>query len=108
MRARRIGSSASGCPASNASGAARITDGSLSPDGSWVVLRTIRQLAFYRSSEWLAGDWQSERRVDLSALGEPQGEGVAFGAGESVLVAGEGGSTTRPGTFAHLTCELER
>jgi hypothetical protein len=58
----------------------RITDGSVSPSGEWVVLRTHRALNFYRTSRLTSGDWHPDRVVDLSALHEPQGEGIAFGS----------------------------
>jgi hypothetical protein len=84
--------------------AARVTDGSVSPDGRWVVLRTARALTFHRTAEFTAGNWQEARRVDLASLEEPQGEGVAIGPDDVVYVAGEGGGKGRPGTFAHLSC----
>jgi hypothetical protein len=82
----------------------RITDGAVSPDGEWVVLRTNHALSFYRTAELLAGNWREARRVDLEPLGEPQGEGVALGVDNSVFVAGESGGKSRSGTFARLTC----
>ena len=86
----------------------RITDGAVSPDGEWVVLRSNRAVTFYRAAELLAGNWRDAGRVDLEQLGEPQGEGVAFGAGNTIYVTGEGGGKSRPGTFAILTCTPER
>jgi hypothetical protein len=82
----------------------RITDGAVSADGGWVVLRSNGSLVFYRAAELMAGAWREARRVDLAKLGEPQGEGVAFGAGNTLYVAGEGGDKVQPGTFARLTC----
>lgn len=82
----------------------RITDGAVSSDGNWVVLRTNSRLTYYRSSEFFAGQWREATHVDLSSLGEPQGEAVALGAGNVVFVAGEGGGKKRPGTFARFTC----
>ena len=81
----------------------RITDGSVSPDGRWVVLRSTRALKFYRAAELLSGMWREVHRLDLAGLGEPQGEGVAFGDG-TLYLAGEGGGKSQPGTFARLTC----
>jgi hypothetical protein len=86
----------------------RITDGSVSPDGEWIVLRTHRALMFHRAARFLAGDWQPERVVDLTRLGERQGEGVAFGPDNYVYLAGEGGRLARSGTFARVTCTFER
>jgi hypothetical protein len=82
----------------------RITDGSVSADGQWVVLRTTKNLTFHRTAELIAGNWREARRVDLDAVGEAQGEGVAIGAGNIVYLAGEGGGRSRPGTFARLAC----
>lgn len=91
-------------PAANA----RITDGGFSPDGAWVVLRTPRRLSFHRASELLSGNWREAHRFDLRAVDEAQGEGVAVAAGGTVYLAGEGGGKSRPGTFARLTCPVER
>ena len=82
----------------------RITDGAVSPDGQWVVLRTKTSLSFYRASDLLAGQWRVANRIDLTSLKEPQGEGVALGADNTVFVAGEGGGKGQQGTFAGFTC----
>jgi hypothetical protein len=84
----------------------RITDSAVSPDGQWVVLRSNRALAFYRTQNLIAGNWREPMRVDLKELGEPQGEGVALGADNTVYVAGEGGGKGQPGTFARFTCAM--
>ena len=81
-----------------------ITDGAVSPDGEWVALRTQSALTFYRASELLAGRWNEATRVDLSPLNEPQGEGIALGAGNIVFLAGEAGGKGGAGTFASFTC----
>ena len=101
MRLERVGE-----PLSKTSPAteSRITDGAISPDGAWVVLRTNTALMFYRASEFLNGNFREARRVDLKPLGEPQGEAVAFGAANTVYVAGEGGGKSQPGTLAVLSC----
>ena len=83
----------------------RVTDGSVSADGRWVVLRTTEHLAFHRAADLLAGNWREASRVDLRPLGEPQGEGVTFGPDNVVYLAGEGGGKGQPGTFARLTCK---
>jgi hypothetical protein len=82
----------------------RITDGTVSPDGTWVVLRSRSALFFYRTAELMAGTWREVRRVDLTPLGEPQGEGVAFGDEKTLYVTGESGSRLPAGTFGVLTC----
>lgn len=82
----------------------RITDGAVSPDDRWVVLRSAQALTFYRAADLLAGNWREAGRMPLAALKEPQGEGVTFGADGSMYVVGEGGGKGQPGTFAQLSC----
>ena len=82
----------------------RVTDGAISPDGRWVVLRSNTRLQFYAAAELLAGCWQEADRVDLAAIAEPQGEGVAFAADSTLYLIGEGGGKSQPGTFGRLTC----
>lgn len=85
----------------------RITDGAVSTDGMWVVLRTNRALAFHRAVDLLAGNWQEAGRVDLGAAGEPQGEGVAIAADGTVYLTGEGGGKSQAGTFTRFACSIK-
>lgn len=85
----------------------RITDAAVSPDGQWVALRSRSSIAFYRAADFVKGQWKEARRVDLTGLREPQGEGIALGPGSEVYLAGEGGGRSQPGTFARFTCELK-
>jgi hypothetical protein len=103
MKLERVGG-----PAAKPDANSRITDGSASPDGQWVVLRSKSELTFYRASDVLAGQWRAAGTVDLTSLGEPQGEGVALGADNTVFLAGEGGKKGQPGTFARLSCPAPR
>lgn len=82
----------------------RMTDGAISPDGEWTVLRTTAALLFHRTAELLNGVWREARRVDVTGSSETQGEGVTFGDATTVYLAGEGGGKKQPGTFARLTC----
>ena len=82
----------------------RVTDGAVSPDGRWVALRTRTSVALHRAADLSAGNWSEVRRIDLKAVGEPQGEGVAIGPDGSLYLAGEGGGQGRPGTLARLAC----
>ena len=84
----------------------RITDGAVSPDGNWVVLRSRQALTFYRAADLLAGNWHEAGRVSLAGIGEPQGEGVTFAANDAVHLISEGGGKKQPGAFARLTCTL--
>jgi hypothetical protein len=94
-------------PAGKAPRTERITDGSVSADGAWVVLRTLRRLDFYKGDEFFTGVWHQAGSVDLRPIGEPQGEAVAFASDRSVFLASEGGGKSNPGTFAHLSCTLD-
>ena len=88
--------------------ASRLTDGSVSPDGAWVVLRSRSSLTFYRAADLLGGQMRPAFTSAVTSLKEPQGEGVAFGSNNTVFIAGEGGGKGQPGTFAHLTCALPK
>jgi hypothetical protein len=85
----------------------RITDGSVSPDGTWVVLRTKQRLAFHRASDLFAGNWAEAGRLDLKATGETQGEGVAIASDGTLYLTGEGGGKSQPGTFAKFACSVK-
>jgi hypothetical protein len=85
-------------------GKAWITDGSVSPDGQWVALRSRSNLTFYRASDVLAGNWREASTVDLTPLKEPQGEGIELGPDDTVYLAGEGGGKGRAGTFVRFAC----
>jgi len=99
----RIGASIQG----KATQEQRITDGAVSPDGQWVALRSRGSLVFFRTTDFLKGQWNEARRVDLAALREPQGEGIALGSNNTVFLAGEGGGKGQPGTLTRFTCELQ-
>jgi hypothetical protein len=82
----------------------RVTDAAISRDGRSIVLRTNHELIFYSAAEFLRGEFVETGRFDLTALGEPQGEGIVFGSGDAVHVAGEGGGRQAPGTLGTLSC----
>jgi hypothetical protein len=84
----------------------RITDGSASPDGKWVVLRSRTALTFYRAADLFAGKTTAAATIDLRSLKEAQGEGIAYGPDATVFLAGEGGGKGLPGTFARFSCAL--
>ena len=82
----------------------RITDGAISPSGAQIALRTARAILFFDADEFAAGTWRERGRVSLEQLREPQGEGLTFADEKTIVLAGEGGGTDQPGTFARLTC----
>ena len=96
----RVGQPRSG----KASETERVTDGAVSPDGTWVVLRTKQGFTLHRGEDLFAGNWRDAGRVDLKAVGEAQGEGIAIAADGTVYLTGEGGGKAQPGTFAKYAC----
>lgn len=84
----------------------RITGASASPDGRWVALRTLGELALYRTADLLRGDAGAPIRVDLGSLNEPQGEGVGWGPGGTVYLSSESGKKSHPGSLARLSCTV--
>jgi hypothetical protein len=50
----------------------RISDGAVSANGEWVVLRTAQHLTFHRTTEFLTGNWRVATTVDLKAVGEAE------------------------------------
>jgi uncharacterized protein YjiK len=83
-----------------------ITDAAASRDGKWIVLRSNDSMFLYRAAELLEQRAAKPIQVDLRALNEPQGEGIAFGPEGTVYVVGEGGSKNRPGSFIAMQCTL--
>jgi hypothetical protein len=82
--------------------AERVTGADADADGRWVVLRTGASLSAYDANDFVAGGepmWQ----MDLSSLGEAQGEGVAVDAVGLVTLIGERGDGPS-GTIARLQC----
>ncbi len=94
-------------PSHDVDARARLTGAAASPDGRWVVVRTHHTLTFYRMPEFIAGTWREVGSVDVTPLKEPQGEGVAFGAGQAMFLVSEGGEKSRPGVLNQLTCTLQ-
>jgi hypothetical protein len=84
----------------------RVTGASASPDGRWVAVRTYGRLAFYRTPELLA-DGGPAYTVDLTPLGEPQGEAVALADDGTVLLTSESGVQGFPPRATWLKCTLE-
>jgi hypothetical protein len=86
-----------------------VTDADASSDGTRVAVRTHQDVVFYRTSELLKGDVEHGSAVPTGEVGEPQGEGVAFGRTGAIVLAGEGGGSSRkprPGTLASLQCRF--
>jgi hypothetical protein len=103
VRLERVGKTAA-APAADL----RITDGDVSPDGQWVVLRSKSALTFYRAADLFSGQWRPSATVDVTTLKESQGEGIAFGSDNTLVLAGEGGGKGGAGTFVRFACDLPR
>jgi len=84
----------------------KITGAGASVDDRWVALRTHAAVFVFSQVDLISPHASEPIRIDVSGLGEPQGEGVAFGPGGIVYLVGEGGGHHRPGTFASLRCTL--
>lgn len=85
---------------------ARVTGGAVSPDGRWAAVRTVNALSLEPLEDFLAGRSGMLHHVDLSALGEPQGEGVAFDGDGGVVLTSEAGSVLGPSILTRLKCSL--
>lgn len=83
----------------------QVTGADASPDGGWVAVRAYRTLLLYRAGPLLAGDVEPALRVDLTPVGEAQGEAVALADDGTVVLASEG-ARGLPGTMAVLRCDL--
>jgi hypothetical protein len=83
-----------------------VTDAEASADGSWIAVRTKEEAVFYPTDDFLRGDVEHGTAVPLTEFAEPQGEGITFGTGSAVYLAGEGGGKRAPGTFLRLDCSL--
>ncbi|HEX8361699.1 MAG TPA: hypothetical protein VF613_16400 [Longimicrobium sp.] len=85
----------------------RITGASASADGQWVVLRTLRELSFYRARELTSPTAPATPLVfDVSPLNEAQGEAVSFGGSGTLYLTSEGGKKKDPATLSRLSCTL--
>jgi hypothetical protein len=104
MRLERIGKGQEG---KKVDAKVRPTGAAISPDGRWVAVRTTDFVTFYRAADLLSGRWREAFRTDVTPLREPQGEGVTFGANDTVFLVSEGGNRSGSGSFARLRCTLQ-
>lgn len=84
----------------------RVTGASASPSGDWVSVRTYGWLMLYRTEQFVAGNTEPALLVNLSPLGEAQGEAVALADDGTVILGSEGPSKRATGTLARLLCRL--
>lgn len=81
----------------------RITDAAVSPDRRWIALRTNDLVLFFARDALLSGRPTPPLAFDARGLREPQGEGLAWGHGSDLFLAGEGDNA---GTFTRISCNL--
>jgi len=87
----------------------RITGGSASRDGRWIALRTLRSVTLFPTQGGAVQSLANPRVTDLTALDEPQGEGVGFGEGGTLFLTSEGGRSKKTSAvMARLACTLPR
>ena len=59
---------------------------------------------YFAANAFMRGDFRESHRVDVSGLGEPQGEALAIGPDGTVYLGSEGGNEKRPGILSMLAC----
>lgn len=84
----------------------RVTGADAAPDGQWIAVRSYSSLMLYRADKLLGTGDPRALRVDLTPVGEMQGEGVALRADGTVVLASEGTGKKIPGTLSSLQCSL--
>lgn len=82
----------------------QVTGAAATPDGSRVAVRTYTGLYLFRTADLLAGNEPAANRVDLTPLGEPQGEAVEIRDDGSVFLTSESPGKGEPGVMSRLTC----
>ena len=82
-----------------------VTGAGASADGRWVAVRTYGRLALYRAAD-LLGTGGPAFTMDLAALGETWGEGVAVDSDGTVLLVSEGRGQHTGSGAAWLQCAL--
>ena len=82
----------------------RITGADASPDGRWVAVRTLDEVAIYPAAALAGSAPLTPRRLNVKDLGEKQGEGIGYAPDGSLLLTSEGGKKEDAATFARLSC----
>lgn len=84
----------------------RITAATTTPDGRWVAVRSPRMLYIYAAASLVTGDHANPITVDLSSLGELQGEGLAMSNDGIVWLSSEAVRPVSGPTLTELACRL--
>ena len=84
-----------------------VTGAAATSDGRRVAVRTYESLHFFRPQASGALPRDPLATVNLKPLGEPQGEAVAFGPGDQMVLTSEAGPGGDRGVLTHLRCRPE-
>lgn len=84
----------------------RVTGAGATPNGEWVAIRTYRNLYLYSAAALTSGSAASPPAVDLSPLGESQGESVAIADDGSVWMTSEAESDGDAPLLSTVRCTL--
>lgn len=84
----------------------RVTAATASPDGQWVGIRSYRTLYLYRTDRVTSGGPAEPTVVDLTPLGQAQGESLAISADGTVWLSTEAENKDARPTWARLKCDL--
>lgn len=82
----------------------RVTGATASPDGRWVGIRTYRNLYLYRAADLVGSGAAEPTVIDLSPLGEPQGEALAIAGDGTVWLSSEAENSRDQPRLARLQC----
>jgi hypothetical protein len=86
--------------------AGRVTAASATPDGRWVGIRTYRTLYLYRAEQLLADSTLQPAVIDLTPLGEAQGESLVLSDDGTVWLSSEAASRREQPRWSRLRCNL--
>lgn len=84
----------------------RVTAAAATPDGRWVGIRTARTLYLYPATSLTSGGAAEPVRVDLTPLGEIQGESLVLSNDGSVWLTSEAEDEGAMPSWSRLQCTL--
>jgi hypothetical protein len=82
----------------------RVTAATASPDGRWVAVRSYRNLYLYRADDLVGGGEADPTVIDLSPLGQAQGESVVIAADGTVWLTTEAENKEARPRWTRLQC----
>ena len=82
----------------------RVTGATASPDGRWVGIRTYRTLYLYPADALVGGGSAEPTPVDLTPLGQEQGESVVISADGTVTMTSESEDEDGRPRWSRLQC----